>query len=188
MQSWIAPVISLALWGALLGGALTRGWYFASIFGLSTIYGLRTFVAIASQRLSTIKRVAAMMNAANGSRDAEHRRRMILSAKMTSLAIDFLVVFLVAVATPASFLLLKSVFDSQRFAVHSFVATIATLPALNLSIGHLHYKVSKSRSAAMGTPTGGGGGGQHIRKDSKRWTPKGMSLAASASVVPASEL
>ena len=65
MQSWFAPVIALVLWGMLLAGVYTRGWYLFWMMGLFALYGLRSFRAIVIQRLATLKRVSRMVNAHN---------------------------------------------------------------------------------------------------------------------------
>ena len=143
MQSWLAPLIALVLWGLLVSGMYTRGWYTFCMFSLQGMYGLRSFVSIVIRRLATLKDVARMVNAKNTTTGTKEDN--FLKSKMISLTIDLIGVFSGSVLSPASLLFLGSVFNSRQLAAHIVIISTPAGITMTITNVHLHIKFNKSR-------------------------------------------
>ena len=65
-------------------------------------FGLRAFLAIATQRASGLRKIASMQNEVRGTAEDKKRRKGILKSKAYGLVIDLTVVIIMNVFNPGS--------------------------------------------------------------------------------------
>jgi hypothetical protein len=130
LQGWMAPVIALTLWSLFSAGVYSRGSYIFIIIVAVGLFGIRSFVTIVNQRVSTLKRIAPIVNAKHGSRAALNRRQGFLKKRSLSLILDLTVVWIGTVLAPCSLLFLGYPVNSYRYAVVVFAVNVVNVACL----------------------------------------------------------
>jgi hypothetical protein len=98
-------------------------------------FNLRSFVAIATQRVAALRKVGRMQNEFKGDVQDKKRRRQILKKKKVALVFDLLGVAIVSFLTPGTLVVFGSPFSSRQFLIHlSIVLPIAAVLSLILAI------------------------------------------------------
>jgi hypothetical protein len=93
IQGTLAPVISLVAWVLLITEYLPRSWFYVGFVCLNLCCGLRSFGAIVTKRIATLRRIAALQTQAPGTIGDKRRRRAILGGKAMGIAVDVTTVF-----------------------------------------------------------------------------------------------
>jgi hypothetical protein len=119
LQSWMAPVIAYLFWMMLRLGLYSRGWFMFALWSAQSVYGLRSFLAILLQRLSTLQKVGHIVTSGRGQYDRLRGINLLVS-KFKSILIDLIGVILGSVLAPTSVLFLGSSFNSRQYAIHGF--------------------------------------------------------------------
>jgi hypothetical protein len=122
LQSKLAPVVLMLLWGLLMAGKLSRAWYYNTYMILSASCALRAFVAIATKRVRTIKRIAEIQKQAPGKIEDKRRRKRTLKAKTRGVIADLFLVFTGCFLTTISFVFSSSFFSSRRLILNYAIA------------------------------------------------------------------
>jgi hypothetical protein len=145
IHKWLSPGIAFAIWGLLRAGVYSRGWFYGLTVIFSALWGFRTFISIVNQRLTTLKRIAPIVNAAVGTREEQNRRHGFMRSRATTLAFDLFSIFVGAVLVPASILFFGATFNSYYFAVVVFTLSTLDTVFLVLAITRLHSQFNFSR-------------------------------------------
>jgi hypothetical protein len=132
IQGPLSIAIYSLLWCLLVAGVLPRAWYYVIMTTLSLIWGLRSFVAITTKRISALRKVAAIQQQVRGTEYEKKRRRSILKNKKAALAVDMATVFAMSVCVPGSYLVFNSYFSSRRLAQHYTAAQVLAILGLTL--------------------------------------------------------
>jgi hypothetical protein len=161
MQSWLAPVIAMSLWLLLATGTISRGWYTFYNLSLVGLYGIRAFVTILQQRVTTLKRVSAMVKQGTGTVEDQRKRQGFVKRKTVLLVFDLTGVATATILLPASLLFLGSSFSSRQFAIHETIVTTPILIIMFLFLSSMkrkHKKPSASNRSAMVSKTAASSG------------------------------
>jgi hypothetical protein len=106
-------------------------------------FGVRGFIAVVTNRASTIKRISVMQNQAPGTVADKRRRMGTLKRKTIGIVADLAIIFLSNVSVSGSFLVARSFFSSRRAIVNYAVGeSLAVLMVLGASM-QMHGKVRK---------------------------------------------
>jgi hypothetical protein len=134
----------MTLWGLLQAGMFSRGWFFFSGLVFVSLCGLRSFQAIVSQRLATLKRIAPIVNATHGTREEQSRRQGFIRRKSASLIVDLVSVFLTTVMVPILIVLLGATSNSYFFAIFSVIVGALNAIILGACSSFISSKVKQA--------------------------------------------
>lgn len=151
LQGQLSPFIALTLWVLLAVGVLPRAWFYSVGHTLTAGFGFRSFVAIATQRVTALRKIALMQNTVRGTADDKKRRKGILKSKTFSLMIDLLGVFVINVFGSASVVMFGSTFSSRQLIIHgTIMSPIFTLATFFLVLAMYSgiKKAKRRRSSA----------------------------------------
>jgi hypothetical protein len=145
LQSQLAPVVVMLLWGLLMTGTLPRAWYYTTHMALSGCCALRAFIAIATKRVRTIKRIAEIQEQAPGTIEDKRRRKRTLKVKTRGVILDLFLVFIASCLGAISFLASQSFFSSRRLILNNAIAyTLGGFAITGANI-QTHYSVAYTR-------------------------------------------
>jgi hypothetical protein len=128
IQGRFQPAIGFSMWLLLAAGVLPRAWFYSIGQLLTSAFGSRAVTALATQRLSALRKVATMHRVSKASDAVHKRRKAALKAKKRVLAIDLAGVTLISAILPAFSVALGSTFSSRQMAIHlAILSSIATV-------------------------------------------------------------
>jgi hypothetical protein len=135
----LLPPICTILWLLLVVGVLPRAWFYLTMHLVNSLFGLRAFVAIATKRVSALRKMATIQNAFRGTAQDKQRRSAILKNKAFGLVFDLAGVFINLFAVPGSMVVFKSTFSSKQMIIHCTIC-LPLISALSLLFGwkHIH--------------------------------------------------
>jgi hypothetical protein len=140
----LSPLLAILLWATLPLQLLSRGRVYWISYGLISLFGIRAFVYIATKRLRTIKRVAAIVRSkahASDKLEVTSKRRGFVRGKFVALLFDLCGVFVGAVLFSGLLVMTGSVFRSSQFVVYLTVLSIPPLVFGGLFVSGAHRKV-----------------------------------------------
>jgi hypothetical protein len=114
----LGAVTAFTLAALNFNGYMTRVVYYITLTVFALMFGIRSFVAIVTKRVSGMRRIAALQNAAGGTVTDKQRRQRTLNKLAVILIIDIVVVFVISCGLPLSYLVAGSFFSSRQLAVH----------------------------------------------------------------------
>jgi hypothetical protein len=123
---------------------ISRPVYFDILTALTFVSGMRSFVAIITKRVSTMRRIAVLQNAAGGKAADKQRRQGTLKQKTLQLVIDIVAVFILSCGVPISYLVARSHYSSRRFVMH--LAVVLAFLQCTLTVGQVALHRSWRRS------------------------------------------
>jgi hypothetical protein len=145
LQGPVAPILALMLWVLLIAGELPRSWYYTVNMSLGASYSFRAFIAIATQRVRTIKNIADLQKKAPGTIEDKRRRMHTLKGKTIGVVLDLLFVFIGSCLTTVSYLVAQSFFSSRRLIVNCAVAyTLGVLSLFGVGL-QIHKKIGSEQ-------------------------------------------
>jgi hypothetical protein len=97
---------------------ISKSWFYTIEYILSAGFNLRSFVAIATQRVAALRKLARLQNEFRGDVQDKKRRRRILKNKTFALAFDLLSVAIVSFLTPITIVMFGSPFSSRQLIIH----------------------------------------------------------------------
>jgi hypothetical protein len=136
-----------SLWVMRLVGTITRGTMYSACYALSTLFGFRSFLAIATKRVSGLKSVAKVQSAVRGTNEDKVRRKGILHNKIGGLVLDLTGVLINSVFLTASFVIFGSTKSSRQYVVHTDATNFPIALFATLFLAATHVKLTKKRKA-----------------------------------------
>jgi hypothetical protein len=145
IQGPLAPVIAFSLWTAMATQVLSRSWFYIAIYAIVFVVGLRSFHAMLTKRVSTLRRIAILQEEAGGTVNDRQRRRGTLKDKALILARDLLAVFAISLGIPAVFLFSGAPFSSRRTVIMVAIIDGIAIPQLFITNTAVLIKLRKSK-------------------------------------------
>jgi uncharacterized membrane protein len=149
----LSPLLAILLWANLPLKLLTRGRVYWISYSLITVFGIRAFVSIATKRLRTLQRVAAIVRSKVNASDngkVTSKRSGFVRGKFVALLFDLCAVFIGTVLFSGSIVVTGSVFSSSQFVVHLTILSIPPLVVGGLFVSGAHRKAkAKAKQKAQ---------------------------------------
>jgi hypothetical protein len=147
----LSPLFAILLWATLPLKLLSRGRVYWISYGFISLFGIRAFVSIATKRLRTIKRVAAIVRSktnASDNMEATSKRSGFVRGKFVALLFDLCAVFVGSVLFSGLFVMTGGVFRSSHFVVYLTLLSIPPLVLGGLFVSGAHRK-AKAKAKAL---------------------------------------
>jgi hypothetical protein len=145
LQGQLGPLIALTLWLLSVTQAIPRAWFYFLSYIITSISSLRAFVAIATQRISALKKVAVLQSEIRGTIEDKTRRNRIWKQKQIGVVIDLFASFGAMVLPGASLVLLRSSFSSRQHVIHLCVLQLVLLPPIIAGLVALRTSLQRSK-------------------------------------------
>jgi hypothetical protein len=119
--------------------------YYVILSALTVMFGMRSFFAIITKRVSAMRRIAVLQNAAGGKAADKKRRQGTLKQKALNLVIDIVAVFISSCGVPLSYLVAGSLFSSRQYIMH--LAVVLALVVCAITVAQVAMDRSLTRAA-----------------------------------------
>jgi hypothetical protein len=148
-HSRLGLLLTVGLAVLLFAERISRPVYYDILAALTSLSGMRSFVAIITKRVSAMRRIAALQNAAGGKVADKKRRHGTLKQKALQLVLDIVSVFILSCGVPLSYLVARSHYSSRRYVMHLAVVLTFMLCTLAATQVAMHQSWRRSHKKML---------------------------------------